>query len=177
MIAQGRYPARAVDHEFGVTPTKGTRFIRIKFEILDGEHRGQITHWDGWFTEKTLERTLDSMENCGWDGGSIGSPVGIGSKGCEIQVEHEENEGRTYAKVAWVNRQGGGKLKEDMRMDERDQANLDSEFRASLLERRQKNGNGSRPAQRPAPRAQQPQSRGRGNDDFGPMPDDSDIPF
>lgn len=176
MIPAGKHPARAISHEYGITPNKGTKFVRVQFELLSGEHSGQVVSWDGWFTEKTLERTMDSLENCGWDGVSLSNPQGIGSKDCVVDIEHEEHEGKTYARVKWVNRPGGSKLKEEMRLDEHTVSSLDQEFRASLLERRQKSG--SRPAQRPTPRTNGTQRPARSaNDDFGPMPDDGDIPF
>jgi hypothetical protein len=147
MITEGKHPARALGYEFGITPNTGTRYIRISFEVTSGEHAGQSVTWNGWLTEKTLERTLDSLECTGWDGASISNPVGIGSADCVIDVEHEEsNDGKRFARVKWVNRPGAGKLKEDQRLDPGSVSGLDREFRASLLERRQS---------RPAPARQQ----------------------
>lgn len=55
---------------------------------------------------------------------------------------------------------------------------LEQEFKASLMERRQKNG--SKPASQPARSnggQQRTAQRSSYNPDFGPMPSDDDIPF
>lgn len=167
MIAKGKHKATAYSWELGATPNTGTRFIRVIFETSETH---DFVPWDGWFTEKTIERTMDSLENTGWDGASLADPVGIGSKECMIDVEHEEHEGRTYAKVKWVNRIGGGGLKEENKLTARERAGLDQEFAASLMERRQKNGSS------PAPATRAPAQRRDTEPAYG-SPDDEDLPF
>ncbi len=182
MIEEGRYPARASSEvEFGRTPNTGTEFVRLQFEILaEGEFRGHQIHWDGWLSEKAIERTMDSLEHCGWDGASLANPRGIGSKDCSIVIEHERSEadGKVYPRVKWVNALGGGaKVKDEMKLDASAQKSLDQKFRASLLERKQRNGSAQRQAAA-APRSNaRPAARKSYNDDFGPMPSDDDIPF
>jgi hypothetical protein len=181
MIAEGRYQARATEHEFGQSKS-ATRFVRVQFEIkTEGEFHGHAIHWDGFFTEKTAERTMDSLEHCGWDGASLTALTGLGSKDCSITVEHEEYtdaQGNTkkYPKVAWVNKLGGSKLKDDAKLDAGGIKSLEQEFKASLMERRQKNG--SKPATQGNGSTPRGTSRvGNYNPDFGPMPSDDDIPF
>lgn len=159
MIEKGRHKARAQGFEFGVSPNKGTKFIRVPFQTESGES----VNWDGYFTEKTLDRTMDSLEHMGWDGQSLSAPRGIGDQDCYIVVDHETHEGKTYAKVQWVNSLNGGGLKEEIKMDAQTLSALDDEFKADLLKRRQKN------AGRPTPQTRQ---SSREYD-----PDSDDVPF
>jgi hypothetical protein len=174
MIAVGKYRARCTSHEHGKSATKGTRFIRLHFEILSEGHEGETIYWDGWITEKTIERFSEALEACGWDCGSFADVRGLGSIDCQIEVEHETNpeNGKVYAKVKWVNKLGGGgKIKEEHLLPKNEKANLDQEFKAALIERRQ-----NRAANPPKAATSRPASAAS-EDDFGPIPDDSDIPF
>ncbi len=181
MIAEGKYQAKASpDVELGRTPNTQTAFVRVQFEITaECEFRGHQIHWDGWLTEKTSERTMDSLEHCGWDGASLSNPQGVGTKECSIVIEHEQSEkdGKLYPRVKWVNALGGGaKLKDEVKLDAAALRSIDQEFKASLMERRQKNGaQASRPSA--APRTSTRASGRPYDDNFGPMPSDDDIPF
>jgi len=174
MLAQGSYQAVAKEFVFG-RAGNGTEQVVVSFEIASGESAGQRISWRGFFTEKTCERTLESLEYAGWDGVSLARLAGLGSKPCVIVVEHEDGQdGKTYAKVQWVNSLGGG-LSVKEKMQSAEIAELEERMRGIMLDRASK-----RPAQ-PSQRSQSKQSgqtRGRGfdDDDYGPGGDD-DIPF
>lgn len=105
MIQPGRYKAKAIDWKLGVT-SNGNEQIGVLFQLDDG----QTLTWYGHFTEKTAERTLESLEHMGWDGVDITNPVGLDANDVQLVIEHEvsEKDGKTYPKVRWVNRLGGG---------------------------------------------------------------------
>lgn len=111
MIEKGTYTAKAVEWKLGVTGT-GKEQIAVLFQLEDGS---QIT-WYGYFTEKTTERTLDSLEYMGWDGVDISDPVGLDRNEVRVVIDHEvsEQDGKTYARVKWVNRMGGLAVKEEL---------------------------------------------------------------
>lgn len=111
MIEKGTYTAKAVEWKLGVTGT-GKEQIAVLFQLEDGS---QIT-WYGYFTEKTTERTLDSLEYMGWDGVDISNPVGLDRNEVRVVIDHEvsEQDGKTYARVKWVNRMGGLAVKEEL---------------------------------------------------------------
>lgn len=111
MIEKGTYTAKAVEWKLGVTGT-GKEQIAVLFQLEDGS---QIT-WYGYFTEKTTERTLDSLEYMGWDGVDISNPVGLDRNEVRVVIDHEvsEQDGKTYARVKWVNQMGGLAVKEEL---------------------------------------------------------------
>jgi len=116
-IAAGKYTARAVGEVvLGKSKTKDTPFIEFYFEVRGGECSGERVRWTSYFTEKTSERTIQSMQLCGWDGDDLavfsdGKLHGLNKKDVSIVVElesykNEKGEDRTTPKVAWVNRIG-----------------------------------------------------------------------
>lgn len=116
MIPAGTYSAIAVKAELGETST-GKEQVGVEFEITTaGEHTGNRITWYGFFTEKTEKRTLESLRICGWVGNDITnlSTVGIAAPVVEIVVEHDTYNGKTSAKVAWVNRGGGLSMKNQL---------------------------------------------------------------
>lgn len=108
------YMAKAVACVFDVSKNKGTEYTRVRFECIEeGPLRGEQSEWDGYYSEKTAQRTLDALMTMGWAGedpssidtADIGNPV-------RIVVEDEtytDDHGKTYpprARVQWVNDPG-----------------------------------------------------------------------
>ena len=145
-ITPGKYRAKAVAHKLGKT-SKGTEQVYIDFELTSGEHKGQHLPYYGYFTEATAERTLESLEYCGWDGNSLGEMRGLGSKEVELVVELERNDqdGKEYLRVKWVNRTGGG-VKEEL--DRGGVASLEQRMKGLMLARKANNPNKSTPRER-----------------------------
>ena len=105
IIPEGKYAAVARQHKLGET-SNGKEQIGIMFEIIRGPQAGRNVLWRGFFTEKTWERTLESLRFCGWKGDDL-SNIGELPYEVEIDVEHENYRDKTFARVAWVNRRGG----------------------------------------------------------------------
>ena len=98
MIAEGTYRARAIDGALGKAKT-GTEQIEVMFQLLDV---AQTITWRGFFTEKTEERTMESLATADWNWVGLGFPVDAPE--VSIVVAHEEGQdGNTYARVRWVN--------------------------------------------------------------------------
>ncbi len=119
MVPSGRFTARATDGVWGESKNKGTPFVRVSFKIVGGPADGQFVTWDGYFTEATQERTLESLRHCGcaFPGDDVTNLEGIDNQDVSITVEHEkytpesgDKAGieQTRARVAWVNSLGGG---------------------------------------------------------------------
>jgi len=121
LIPEGYYNAVAAEsaNEHGSTAyahlcesKNGKKQVAVRFQILDGAYAGRTITWYGFFTTKTWERTTESLRYCGFRGNDIldverqelRQPV-------SLTVEHDTYDGKTRAKVAWVNAQGGGVLK------------------------------------------------------------------
>jgi len=104
--------------QFGESSEKGTPQVVINFEILDGDDVGRRIAWIGYFTDKTVQRTVESLRFCGFTGDDLaGAVVQQLDQEVGIVVEHEEYDGKTRARVRWVNRAGGEGLKLEKPMD------------------------------------------------------------
>lgn len=174
MIPEGKYRARATSGEFGKSKQKGTRYVRVDFEVVDGEEAGQHVRWDGWFTDNTAERTTDSLIYCGctFPGNDMLNLEGLGSQEVQIVVEHETwtpTEGdkagqeQTRAKVAWVNQLGFGGVPEDQKLDDSEARAFAQKMKGLLMQKKRPTAAAS-PNRTPAP-----QRQATGTDD--------DIPF
>jgi hypothetical protein len=121
MVPKGYYEAIAVpvviDDEtvwaqFGETGN-GNPQVVIHYEIAEaGEWKGRRLPWFGYFTDDATDRTLESIRVSGFDGDDLAKlpKTPLKSK-VSITVEHNEFEGKTHARVAWVNKPGGAILK------------------------------------------------------------------
>jgi hypothetical protein len=107
MIENGKYKARATMGTLGKADT-GTHQVLVDFEITDGQHKGQHIAWFGSFTDKTMDRTIESLRHCGWVGDDLDRLEGIDANEVELVIEQEEYEGKPRARVRWVNRIGSG---------------------------------------------------------------------
>lgn len=133
MLDAGTHKARAKDYRFGRTST-GTEQVALLFEVTDGPCKGQLITWYGYFTDKTAERTFESLEYAGWGGKSLLDMSGLGSRECEIVVQHRESaEGREYAEVRWVNRLSSGTIAVKDEMNSAELAAFEKRMRGALL--------------------------------------------
>lgn len=82
----------------------GKEFVSADFPVeVDGEE--QTVEWRGWLTEKTMERTIESLRLMGWYGDDLYKLKEDGALRNEVQItiRHEEFKGKTSARVAFVN--------------------------------------------------------------------------
>lgn len=131
LIPADYYPAKAIQVkddagvpvwvQFGKS-SKGTKQCTVAFEITEGAFAGRRFTWFGYFTPDAWERTVESLIHCGFKGNDLAvinrqrldQPV-------SIKITHEkDNQGVMRARLAFVNRPGGGAviLKDPMHGDE-----------------------------------------------------------
>src|SRR4051812_44973200 len=108
LIPAGKYPARA-EHWRLAQASTGSEQVAVDFKFTDPT-LGSIL-WFGYFTDKTFERTVESLRHCGWKGSDVlelDTPqADLNANEVVLVIEHETYEGKTRAKVAWVNARGG----------------------------------------------------------------------
>lgn len=109
----GTHKARAKEWALGVSSTNKEQ-IAVMFELLGGEHAGKHITWFGYFTDGTVDRTLESLRHCGWESDSLAELDTLGNCDVELVIEDEEYEGKWRSKVKWVNRIAKLALKEQM---------------------------------------------------------------
>lgn len=148
MINAGRYRARATEAALGLT-RKGGEQVAVALSIIDGECAGESLTWFGFFSEKTADRTIESLRTLGWVGDDLSDLTGVDSNEVEIVVEHEEYEGRSQVRVKWINRSGAALgLKE--RMDPGAAKAFAAQMRGAVIAQRAKGGAPPTVAARPA---------------------------
>jgi len=167
MLPAGEYKAVAVDGVLGETST-GKEQIVVTFEVTQPEaFVGRRINWYGYFTEKTADRTLESLRYCGWTGNDLSvfefssqvnpASQGFGSQEVVIVVEHEPDQnGTPRARVRWVNQAGGGGVKQKLDTGKAKALAARMKARLAMLDQRLKSS------------AQQPASQGDA---------DGEIPF
>lgn len=135
LIPEGKYRAKATGGEFGVAQT-GTEYVFVGFEVsTEGPWKGTALSWKGYFTDKTTERTIESLRYCGcvFPDNDITNLSGLGQKEVTLVVEHEEDDkGRWWPKVQWVN-SGGPGIKDTQKMGAGEKASFRSRMKAALV--------------------------------------------
>lgn len=117
MITAGTYRARATGAcVLGESANKNTPFLEFYLKVAEGDHKGAIVRWTGYFTENTSERTIQALILCGWQGEDPsefedGTLHGLDANEVDIVVEIEEYEKdgeiKHAPRVQWINRPGG----------------------------------------------------------------------
>lgn len=113
MIQAGRFIAHAHVAKLGTTET-GKDQIGVQFRLDEGPDEGELVSWYGYFTDKAVQRTLESLRHCGFVGYDLnvfdGTPEATSRllpRSVELDIEIEEYEGKSRPKVRWVNAAGG----------------------------------------------------------------------
>lgn len=69
----------------------GTPEFFVLFEIIeDGTYKGKRVPWDGWLTDGTEARTLESLILCGLENDDLANPIGLDKNMVLIVVDEEE---------------------------------------------------------------------------------------
>ncbi len=107
MIEAGSFLSKAVSPIAWQQSTTGkSDQVSVRVQLLEGKDAGQVIVWRGFMSDKAIERTLEALENMGWDGESDDS-VKSGTTFVSV-VQHEEYEGQTRARIAFINDPAGG---------------------------------------------------------------------
>jgi len=138
--------------------------VGMTFEILDGEYSGHRLPWYGYWTKNSWERTVQSLRYCGFTGNDLMDLNNQDlSNEVSVKVEHEDYDGETYARIAWVNQgHSGVRMANPMSIDE-----------LRMFSARMQSGLGGGTPQRQQSKRQQPQRQQPPS--TPPHPDD--LPF
>lgn len=89
----------------------GKVYLAVSFKVKDTDGEEKFLGWRGFFTDATTERTIESMRAMGFEGDDMTNLVGLDKNEVDLVVEDEEYEGKTYARVQWVNKPRGPMVK------------------------------------------------------------------
>lgn len=203
IVAEGKCKGRAIHTVLGFAGT-GSEQIGIMFRIVGGDDDGRSVPYRGYFTEAAMERTVESLRACGWQGQDLSVFNGATEAECAellpdevlLTIEHQPPmtpDGKTYAQVQWVNRLGSGVVHMKNKMNDHAARSFAERMRG-VVAAIPAHSSGA-PRQQPRPAAQQnnaaSQRTQQGNGprrlpapaptqysegDYGPSPDD-DFPF
>jgi hypothetical protein len=154
----GTYLARATESKHGLTKSGGTE-IAILFKLLGEQWDGQSITGYVYFTDNTDDdKSMKSLEACGWNGDGIElDPLpGLGSCDVELVIENETFEGKERSKVKYINKVGA--VSNSAPMDDAQRKAFAARMRGKIAARGR---NGAASSAAPA----------------GGAPDTSDIPF
>lgn len=167
MIPEGTYKAKAVTAALGYT-SGGSEQVAVEFEILDDDPEigGRRITWYGYFTERTFDRTIESLQYCGFRGNDLSDLSGVTTNEVQIVVTHEEYNGRISARVQWVNRLGGLAIRS--RMSDEDARKFSARMRSKIAAA---GGSAATPPTGDTAKKTAPVSTEK------PLPDDDEIPF
>lgn len=168
MITPGTWKARAVEGTLKKPKEGALPYVGVGFTILEGPNEGQSITWYGYLTEKTLQRTMEALGYCGWQGDMLDDLTGITDNDVYLVVEHEPDQnGELRAKVRWVNSGGGVAVKN--RLNAAEASDFAQRMRGQVMAARQRAG-------APAPGGSSAANSGAGRD-FNPSNNADDIPF
>lgn len=162
MIEPGKYRAKIIGPvredggigEWGYAESSGNLQIGLEFEIQEnGVSTGVTVNWMASFTDNTTQRINDSLKACGWDGECVSSLAGVMDNEVEIVVEINEWNGKSYPKVAWVNRPGSGRIQFRQPIEAHEVKRLTTDLERKLKALNRPAGSKSAPKPtKPAPR-------------------------
>jgi hypothetical protein len=133
-VANGTYRATAESADLSFT-SSGKEMISVGFRLID---TGARLIWRGFFTEKTTERTFESLRACGWTGDDVSNVTFPPGNEVEIVVENETYKDKTYPKIQWVNAIRGASVQNAM--DPLQAKSFAARMKGALVAFDQKNG-------------------------------------
>lgn len=107
-IPANTYTAQAFDGFLSYIKQGSEQVVRVKLRIIGGPCNDQSVEWTGFFGDSSFERTIQSLRYCGWQGNDISDLSGIDRNEVEVVVENYNYKDKTYARVKYINRIGGG---------------------------------------------------------------------
>jgi hypothetical protein len=170
LIPAGNYKAVAIQTDgayaqIGMS-TNGNQEVLINFEIIDGPMAGRRIPWWGFLTDKAWNRTVEALRYCGFKGDDLYLlPSQQLDQEVELVVEHSEYQGKTNARVRWVNAAFSG-LKLAKPMDTNELRNFSAMMRDKIAQVKPHDGKKAEKGAASAPRGDEPT-----------LPTDEELPF
>lgn len=142
--------------QIGESSQRGTPFVAVNFRIIDGDWSGETIPWIGHLTDKTAQRTIESLRYCGFVGDDLaGVETQRLSQIVELEIKHEPSQkdpSKTFPRVRWVNRPSSGAVLKG-RMDPSARRRIADELKALVKSSTVAPGEKAQPQHR-QPRAQ-----------------------
>jgi hypothetical protein len=120
-MQKATYQARAIGSGFG-SSSNGNTQIAVQLEVIAPDQEdpvnGERIAWIGHFTDKTTDRTIESLQHLGWKGDDLAEledengerALTLFPDTVEIVCEPEEYDGNWRLRVKWINKPGGSRF-------------------------------------------------------------------
>jgi hypothetical protein len=120
IIPEGIYKGRArPEWQLGETQSQEPKpYVRLTFDLLSGSAKGRAISRDFFFSDKTWERTVESLRVCGWQGTDVSDFTGVDANEVDVCIKHavitkkvngqetvvtdDEGNAKYRAEIAWV---------------------------------------------------------------------------
>lgn len=182
MIPEGRYKCRGTEAKLAFT-SQGAPQVAVDIVITEeeSEYCGQHRTWYGSFSDKAMDRTLQSLRFLGWQGDDLSDLAGIDQNEAYVTITHEEDqEGNIRDRAAFINNSAGLAIKTPM--DDGEAKAFAERMKGHVLSFNQRTA-GTPASAKPAAAANSGTGAGgrrksppkKNESDF--KPEDGDIPF
>jgi hypothetical protein len=114
LIKPGKYVAKVV--EYGVPEVDGDKHpqVVVVFEFEEDGKARRLSYY-GSLHPNAVEYTIDNLLVCGLKSDDLSSLLGPGAldfdREVQITIEHHTYNGKTSARIKWINPVGGAKFK------------------------------------------------------------------
>lgn len=178
LMDEGDYPLVAVAHKWGYS-SKGGEQIGVRVKFVEGPYKGRTSLWYGHFSDAAMDITIRALRALGMKGDDVRDLSGMYAPDVTPAigvVQHDTYEGKTRARVAFING-ADVVMKEEMNKQQLDA--FAQRMRGAFA---RAGGGGSRPttggapAQRGEP-ARDDRQRSFRDDRGAPPPRDDDAPW
>ena len=168
MIPEGKYKCRGVEGALVTVGQNNTEAVQVIVEITqDGPHKGDRLRWDGWLTDKTAQRTMESLRHLGWETDRLDDLRGLGTREAVAVIEHEEKDGKKYARVQWINSAtGGARISEEQKVSSVEAKAMADRFAAMARGTRAKSAGPTTTGNAAPPATKAPPPQGFADDDI-----------
>lgn len=147
------YHAHVITNALALSGQNGTPSVAIQMRTTHDTATGEVfeTTMTGnlWLTQNAAESSMRTLSHVfGWQGDTLqelNMPVLVGIE-CEIVVEDETYNGRTYPKIQFFNRPGEGGARSVLPIDEAAARSVASRFDSALRAFKAKGGAAGKPA-------------------------------
>jgi hypothetical protein len=107
-VPEGTWKARGGQWALTKAESSGNVMIAVEIIIKEGPAADSRLTWYGHLTDKTFERTVESLRLLGWKGDDLSDLTGVDSNDVNVVIGYEPDlQGEIRARVQWINQIGG----------------------------------------------------------------------
>lgn len=103
MISKGEFGAEVLGGTLTTAQGTGTEQVAVQFRIWEGPDEGSTISEYLALTDAALPYSIEKLRTCGWTGDDISDLSMIAGTRVRLKIIHEEYNGRSKARVKFIN--------------------------------------------------------------------------